>query len=346
MIDQFNPNDISVSNGNYFALPFSVEQSRLVLMSVPWDTTCSYRPGCSKAPDDMITASEQIDLYDIDFGNAYVEGIGTLALDESIMDLNNESRKSAEKVIDHLSDGGSICDTAIARHLKKVNDSCQEMVNYVYSTALDQLKNGKIVGLVGGDHSTPFGLIKALATQHNDFGILHIDAHADLRVAYEGFTYSHASIMHNVLEQIPQVSKLVQIGIRDFCEEEFTRITSDSRIETFFDRDLSRREFEGESWRLTSDLILSKLPKKVYVSFDIDGLESLYCPNTGTPVAGGISYQQAIYLLTKLAKSDRHIIGFDLNEVGHSDNSDWDANVGARVVYKLACATVTNNRNK
>ena len=78
------------------------------------------------------------------------------------------------------------------------------------------LKDGKLVGLLGGDHSTPLGFIRALSERYDRFGILQIDAHADLRKAYEGFTYSHASIMYNALK-IPAVHRLVQVGIRDFC---------------------------------------------------------------------------------------------------------------------------------
>lgn len=74
----------------------------------------------------------------------------------------------------------------------------------------------KLQGLVGGEHSTPLGFIRVLSEIHNEFGILHIDAHADLRHAYEGFTYSHASIMYNAL-QYPQITRLVSVGLRDVC---------------------------------------------------------------------------------------------------------------------------------
>lgn len=85
------------------------------------------------------------------------------------------------------------------------------------------------MGVVGGDHSVPLGLIQAVAGRYPGIGILHVDAHADLREAYEGFTYSHASIMYNALHEAPGVGALVQVGIRDFCDEELEVARADER---------------------------------------------------------------------------------------------------------------------
>ncbi len=343
MEKEFNPNDVSVSNGNYFALPYSIEESKLVLISAPWDVTTSYRPGTAKAPDAIMEASEQIDLYDIDFENIYERGIGTLPFNDEILELSSETRKSAEKVIAYLQDGGNVEDIMISRSLKRVNEACEKLNDYIYTTSLEQIEKGKIVALVGGDHSTPYGLIKAFAQKYDSFGVLHIDAHADLREAYEGFKFSHASIMYNVINDIPQISKLVQVGIRDFCEDEKNIIDNNNKIDTFFDRIISDKQFEGELWSSISDKIIEKLPENVYISMDVDGMQSLFCPNTGTPVPGGLSYNQVVYLINKLAKSGKKIIGFDVNEVGYNEGSDWDANVGARLIYKFACATLYND---
>lgn len=340
----FNPNSISVSNGNYFALPYSLEDSKIVLLSVAWDVTSSYKVGSAKAPDSIMDASEQVDLYDIDYGNIYEQGIGTIAFNDEILELSQEIRPNAEKVIAFLADGGDVNSVLISKSIKKVNDACCVVNEYVYNTVSEYLSQGKIVGLVGGDHSTPYGLIKALSNHYESFGVLHIDAHADLRDSYEGFIYSHASIMHNVMTDFSHVSNLVQVGIRDFCEDEFNVINSNPKIDTFFDERLSERQFNGETWSSIVDEIVSKLPQNVYVSFDIDGLQSSYCPNTGTPVPGGLTYWQAIYIINRVAKSGKKIIGFDLNEVGYSEYSDWDSNVAARLIYKLACATLYNNK--
>jgi agmatinase len=175
----------------------------------------------------------------------------------------------------------------------------------------------------------------SLASNHDSFGILQIDAHADLREAYEGFDYSHASVMYNALE-LAQVDKLVQVGVRDFCEEELFRIQkSHGRIKTFFDQDIKTAAFEGKTWQTQCIEIIKTLPEKVYISFDIDGLDPKLCPSTGTPVPGGLDFAQAMYLIKEVVKSGRTIIGCDLNEVAPGVN-EWDANVGARVLYRMA----------
>jgi agmatinase len=199
------------------------------------------------------------------------------------------------------------------------------------------------VGVIGGDHSVPFGAIKAVAENEPSFGILHFDAHSDMRKAYEGFTWSHASIMYNVIEQIPQVTRLVQVGIRDLCEEEFETLEGlKNRIRLFSDKDLKRQEFEGISWAQSCNEIVANLPDRVWISFDIDGLDPKYCPHTGTPVPGGLGFHQVNVLFAALVSAGQKIIGFDLNEVApdlKNPSDEWDANVGARLLYKLSAWT-------
>jgi agmatinase len=131
------------------------------------------------------------------------------------------------------------------------------------------------------------------------------------------------------------VSKLVQVGIRDYCDEECAFIEERSdRIITYFDQQIKERQFEGESWKSIVDEIVSHLPQQVYISFDIDGLDPKLCPNTGTPVNGGFETEQVLYLFKKIKASGRHFIGFDLVEVGVGE-TDWDSNVGARLLYRI-----------
>ena len=192
-----------------------------------------------------------------------------------------------------------------------------------------------MVGLVGGDHSIPLGYLRALPNFYARFGVLQIDAHADLRKAYQGFTYSHASIMYNALK-IPAVNALVQVGIRDLCEEENEVIRrARGRVVTFFDEDIKSAMYSGRTWDNVCDKIIEALPENVYISFDIDGLDPKLCPGTGTPVPGGLEFYQVIHLLKRLAVAGKRIIGFDLNEVAPSKDNDWDANVGARMLYQL-----------
>jgi agmatinase len=145
--------------------------------------------------------------------------------------------------------------------------------------------------------------------------------------------------MYNVLAECTGVKRLVSLGIRDFSEEEFLMAEEDERILTGYDQELAAGKLEGRSFASMIDPLLKELPEEVYVSFDIDGLDPTLCPGTGTPVAGGLSFQEATFVLERLVKSGRRIIGFDLNEVAPSaNNQEWDGNVGARMLYKLCGA--------
>lgn len=338
----FNPNDPGMANGNYFALPYSLEESEIALISVPWDVTTSYRPGTHKGPDAIIEASVQVDLYDPLVPDAWQTKIGTVPADEKIAKDNKKYRKIAEGVIEELENGAGIED--LKPNLDKVNKASISLNEKVYKTCKEQIAAGRITGIAGGDHSVPLGNMKAIAEQCEEFGILHIDAHADLRKAYEGFTYSHASIMYNALNEIPQLAQLTQVGIRDFCEDEAAIIDTDSRIRCFTDIELKRNLFEGKTWKKQCEEIIASLPSDVYISFDIDGLSPELCPNTGTPVPGGLSFREVDYLLHMLATSNKRIIGFDLCEVAPGEDDEWDANVGARFLYKLALYTKLNRR--
>lgn len=333
MLIDFDANGVGVANGNFFSLPFTANDSKVVLVSIPWDVTVSYGHGTAKAPAALLEASSQIDLYDSSAPDAWRKGIATQSVDNTIEQLSNATRPIAEQVIEHLENGGEYID--VAELIEQVNKASRQLNDIVYNSVSELLNSGKIVGIVGGDHSTPYSLIKALGERYNNFGILHIDAHRDLRVAYEGFEYSHASVMQNVLRDVESMTSLVQVGVRDFCDQEQQLAEQSDRVTSFEDMTLAREQFEGRSWGDQCREIIDKLPEKVYVSFDIDGLAMSYCPHTGTPVPGGLSYNQAVYLLEQLATSGREIIGFDVVEVSPSDESVIDLATGVRILYKL-----------
>lgn len=339
--ENFNPDDTGIANGNYFGFPFTTDQSQLVLLSSPWDVTVSYGEGTASAPEAIIAASTQVEIYDPHAPNAWQKGIATIPCDPWIETTAQAMRQMATQVIEHAEIGGDPNDSHIQELLSQINQASTSLNERTYNAAREWLQKGKQVALIGGDHSTPLGLIRAVAEHHGKIGILHIDAHADLRVAYEGFEYSHASIMYNALK-IEGVEKLVQVAIRDFSLDEKERAEADDRVVQMSDFDLKSRAFEGVSWCEQCHQIISHLPQNVHVSFDIDGLSPDNCPNTGTPVPGGLSYQEAIYLLVELTKSGRKIVGFDLTEVGVSpdEQQEWDANVGSRILYKLCNLTL------
>lgn len=327
-IESFDPNGLATSD-QLFGLPFTYEESETAVLPIPWEVTVSYSAGTAAGPRAMAEASLQVDLYDAFLKDAWKRGIFMLEADHGLETTSNKYRLLAEKHIDNLENGK--VDQGL---LHSVNEACEGMVARVKDLCSDVLDSGKRLALLGGDHSTPLGYMQALAERHDDFGILQIDAHADLRDAYEGFDYSHASIMFNALK-IEQVSKLVQVGIRDYCEAENDIINnSNGRIATYFDRDIKAARFNGKSWKQQCEEIIAQLPEKVYLSFDIDGLDPKLCPNTGTPVAGGFEVEEVLFLLEMLVSSGKKLIGLDLNEVAPGED-EWDANVGARLLYRL-----------
>jgi agmatinase len=343
-LSNFDPNSVGNPNNNIFGLPFSEEDSRLVIIPIPWEVTVSYNAGTARAPEHVFTASLQVDLYDPDYKDAWKQGFFMRPCDKKILMKSDYLRKEAELYINYIAQGESVeSNKFMTKTLKEINQGSLFLNDWVYEQTSALLKAGKLVALLGGDHSTPFGYFKAIADQYNDFGILQIDAHCDLRDTYEGFNFSHASIMHNALERIPALKKLVQVGIRDYCEEELDYINnSDGRVVTFFDKNIKARQYEGETWKSIVDEIVNTLPQHVFISFDIDGLDPKLCPHTGTPVQGGFETEQVFYLLHKVHLSGRKIVGFDLNEVGVS-HDEWDENVGARVLYKLCNLLTASN---
>lgn len=329
----FNPSGVGLKNGNFIGLPFNEETANVVLVPVPWDVTVSHGEGTATAPQAILEASTQLDLFDADVKDAWKQGVFMQPLNENILEDRDEIRPEAVKYIDFLESGGCVSENAKMKHtLETINNRCEELNNWVYRQSQQLLEKEKLVGVVGGDHSVPLGFMKALVEKYSDFGVLQIDAHLDLRNSYEGFTYSHASIFNNALE-IKNISKLVQVGIRDYCEEEVARVAEEGkRISVFYDHQIKENIFQGSNWNQQCEEIIAELPEKVYISFDIDGLDPKLCPNTGTPVPGGLDYNEAIFLFKKIVESGRQIIGFDVCEVG---NNEWDASVGARIIYKM-----------
>jgi agmatinase len=335
-LSQFDPNSVGNPNNNIFGLPFSEEDAALVIMPIPWEVTVSYRGGTARAPEHIFNASLQIDLFDPDVTDGWKQGFFMRSPDKKILMKSDYLRKEAELYINYIANGDIVSDNKfMCKTLREINEGSNFLNGWVYDQTKELLDRDKLVCLLGGDHSTPLGFFKAIAEKHGDFGILQIDAHCDLRVCYEGFKYSHASVMYNALNEIPELTKLVQVGIRDYCEEEWQVIQeSNFRIITYFDKEIKERQYEGQVWKQIADEIINHLPPKVFISFDIDGLDPKLCPHTGTPVQGGFETEQIFYLFKRLLQSGRKLIGFDLNEVGVSQN-EWDENVGARVLFKL-----------
>jgi agmatinase len=321
----FDPDAPAIAEDGLFGLGSPVESAAVVVLPVPVQHTTSYRRGTRGAPAAVLQASHQVDLHDRVTGDAWTAGIAMATAPDWIAARDAE----LQVLVDRLHAGDPIDRAPIDAFGVRVRDWVKRQARLI-------LRTQQIPAVLGGDHSAPLGLIAALGEQ-GPLGILHVDAHADLRHAYEGLTYSHASVMWNVLDQVPGVERLVQVGIRDYGQAEARRIERDARIQTWFDHDLAWDRAAGMSWLDQVRRMIDPLPERVHVSFDVDGLQPQLCPGTGTPVPGGLDWHQATVLLHALMESGRRVVGFDLCEVG---TGPIDAIVGARLLYRLACTAI------
>ena len=337
-IQSFDPSGVGLKNGNFIGLPFDENEAEVVLLSVPWDVTVCFGESTSSGPENILKCSSQLDLYDYDIPDAWKMGLYMRPPSEYWVERNRALRPLAKKYIAFLEEGGDPSANEDMRKIaEEVNRNCEKLKSWVYLESRQLMDAGKLVGIVGGEHSVPLGYFHALAERHGPFGVLQIDAHPDLRDAYEGFIYSHASAFFNAL-RIPEISKLVQVGIRESCHDDWNLVReSKGRVQIFTDHAIRGMQYKGAAFLEICKSIVSNLPEKVYISFDIDGLDPGLCPNTGTPVPGGLQFTEANYLVHQVVESGRTIIGFDLCETAGIGN-DWDGNVGARVLYNLANA--------
>jgi agmatinase len=343
-LSNFDVNAVANRNNNIFGLPFSEDDAQIILFPVPWEVTVSCNAGTARATEHIFKASTQIDLFYADMPNGWKKGFYMLPVDKKILIKSDYLRKEAELYIDFIAHGQDINNNKfMLKSLKEINEGSELMNNWVYEKTKALLSKDKLVGLIGGDHSVSLGYFKALAEKYNSFGVLQIDAHCDLRKAYEKFNYSHASIMYNALTEIDAIERLVQVGVRDYCEEEWNYIcNSNYKVITYFDQQIKERLFAGDHWVHIVDEMITHLPENVYFSFDIDGLDPKLCPNTGTPVPGGFQSDEILYLLKKIVESGKKIIGFDMVEVGVGE-TNYDAVVASRLLWKICNLFVKSN---
>jgi agmatinase len=331
-----DPNAPALHDSGIYGLDATVDDAGVVVVPVPFAATVSYRGGAALGPEAILRASRQVDLFDADVGRPYAAGIAMLPHPAAIAALHDDARSAAERCIDAITRG----ETPDPALVQVVDDAGLAVNRFVRDEATKILVQRKLPVVVDGDHSVPYGSIAACAAAVGDqpLGVLHLDAHCDLRDAYEGFRWSHASIMKNVVDTIPN-ARLVQVGIRDFSDGELDVVRKEpGRVSTYFDAQLRRPRLEGR-FPQVADAIASTLPEHVYLSFDVDGLDPAFCPHTGTPVPGGLSFDEAVTLLEAVVRAGKRIVGLDLNEVSPGPELDeedtWDAIVGARLLYKM-----------
>lgn len=320
MSDSFDPDDAAAAGSGVFGLDTAPEDAAVRILGVPFDGTASYRKGTALGPRAILEASRQVELLDL-VQESWVRGDG---------------RPWRAGIHLEIDEGIDACSSG-----EKINER-------VRAWTRERLDAGRLPVILGGEHSVPFGAIQAAAEHFGELGLLHFDAHADLRVAFEGHRWSHASIIHNVLEEVPEVESVLSVGLRDLGESELERIRSSSgRITAIFDHRWAEWRRDGRELGRRVVEALEPLPDRLWLTFDVDGLDPSLCPNTGTPVPGGLHWDEVDLWLTALVESDRRIVGLDLCEVSPGANADlstdsWDAIVGARLLYRLiGCALAT-----
>jgi agmatinase len=328
-----------------FGLGDSPADAQVVVVPVPWEATTTGGQGTAAGPDAILAASSQVDLFDVELGEPWRAGIAQAPVLAGLERQARRARDHGQVVIDAFDQGRPTADVAAA--VARTNDLSQWLTDQIEAEVDRWLEAGKLVAVVGGDHSVALGSLAAHGARYPGLGVLQFDAHADLRVAYQGLTGSHASVMHRVMDDLPQVSKLVSVGLRDLCLQEHRRIVdSGGRIVAFFDADIATRVLKGDPFSAIAEQIADELPTQVYVTFDIDALEPSLCPHTGTPVPGGLSYHQALAVLDALCRTGHRIVGFDLCEVAPGpEGRAWDASVGARLLYKLIGYALRSQRS-
>ncbi len=335
--------DVVGDGGCYFGDKTSLSDADVVVVSAPWSVTSDFGRGATYTPDAIIEASLGKELYDVSTGMSVEGRIATAEIDYNIQEISEQLGRDAERIVRSCEgEDGEIGDY-ISRKIASVNEGFAEMHKSIYKQVKQFSAEGKRVAIVGGDHSVAFGAVKALAEDNEALGVLFVDAHSDFGRENELFKFSHRTIARDIVEAAP-VAKLVQVGVRDVERAEVEAIRATDNVEVFFAENLAARRFEGCSWGDICREIVAELPENVYISFDVDALKIEFCNNTNAPTPGGMSFDEALYLINMVVASGRNIVGCDISEVVTSLEDKMDAIVGARLLAKLSVAMLQNGK--
>jgi agmatinase len=266
------------------------DSSKVIIQSAPYEHSSSYLMGSDKGPAAILEASHYVEFYD------------------------EETDQEAYKKI-------GISTIAPIQFDGKIN---KEAIDLIEAHTLEHLNNNKFVVSLGAEHTVTFGFVKAFKQKHDNFSVLQIDAHSDLRLAYQDNPYSHASVMARVNDlNIP----ICQVGIRAQCKEEADLIKSTPSINTWYAHQIQHDD-------LWIDECISKLNDKVYITIDTDGFDPSLAPAVGTAEPGGLLWHQGLKLLKKVAEK-KQIIGFDIVECAPRDNEILTQFNMAKLLYKI-----------
>ena len=323
----------------------------ITIVGVPWDATmCSFEHtgrSVHRTPERLLNYSRVIDEVDVDtlelglgiprkYGIHYDLSLApeTVAYSTEAALLLRPSRPTGDEPPGRQEDEPD--HTPSKKDLDRIHELWRLQATALEAKFDALYEAGRVAAVFGGDHMSSYGAIKSFgkhcAAKGETFGILQFDAHMDLYEEYEHLRCSHACAMKRVLDDVDALDSFVAVGIRELNEMECKVSIADSRHRVFTAADL-RRALGTARWHEAVQKIVSTLPRHVWVTFDIDGLDLSYCQGTGTPVPGGLSYHQAVDILTEIHRSGRVLCGWDLVEVG---DGAAGVDVGARLAYKMA----------
>ncbi|MDY7034090.1 MAG: agmatinase [Thermodesulfobacteriota bacterium] len=264
-----------------------LDTSKVVILPVPYDQTVSFRSGAREGPRAIINASAYMELYDEELLSEFYK-VGIHTLNELEPDMSGP----------------------------------EGMVRRVYDIVTLLIKKGKLLVMLGGEHSLTIGSVKAFIEEYKDLSVLQLDAHADLRDSYCETKYNHATVMRRILEY----SSTVQVGMRSISSEEMELI-HEKKLPVFFETDLIKSED-------LIDEIISHLSPNVYITVDLDVLDPAIMPSVGTPEPGGLSWHGILSIVREVAKK-RNIVGFDVMELCPIPGLLAPDFLAAKLVYKM-----------
>jgi agmatinase len=263
------------------------ETSKAAILPVPYEKTTTYVKGTVKGPQAILDASRNMELYDEELDKD-ISKVGICTLDEL-----------------------------------KIEEKPELMVNIVHEDVKKIINDEKFLIVIGGEHSITVGCVRAFAENYDDFSVLQLDAHTDLREEYDGTKFSHACAMRRTKELCKNI---VPIGIRSLCDEE-TDFIKNNKMKIFFAKDI----YDNDDW--FNDAV-SKLSKNVYITLDLDVFDPSIMPSTGTPEPGGLWYYQVLKFLRKVFE-ERNVVGFDVVELCPNENNKSPDFTAAKIIYKM-----------
>jgi agmatinase len=273
--------------------PAAPEAARFHVIPVPYERTVSYGHGTAEGPRALLAASQQLEAFD-EAGTASDAAIYTSP--------PVDCRGTPEEVRDHIA-------AAVA-----------------YARA-----RSAVPVVLGGEHTVTLGAVTALVRDGVPFGVVQIDAHADLRNQYEGTPLSHACVMRRVWElDVP----IAQLGVRSLSREEHHF----RRVQGIWHIDASTFAADG----IPAEVLPDAFPERIYITVDVDGLDPSIMPGTGTPEPGGLGWYQALALLNRVA-TGRQVVGFDVVELAPIPGMQVSEYTAAKLVYKLMALVERGN---